>query len=235
MSSEASMGYKIRVTTGIFIAFLFIPIADHFIFGRNDPAHGILYSRFVGWAAVLSLLCYAKWIEGGSFILWPCKKYGFWFYPASFGALYLLAIGAGILANVPGWFGFPRNREVVEAIASILYRHIPLLIFTAITAGVVEELIFRVYLVPRLEIIFKNHYMPVIISALMFSALHFRYQSLEELLFTFFLGIVFAVHYKWYRNIGVLIATHTIIDLVSLFLHGFAQAYAQAHHIKLNL
>ena len=50
--------------------------------------------------------------------------------------------------------------------------------------------------------------MPVIISALMFSALHFRYHSIEEFLFTFLIGIVFAVHYRWYRNIGVLSNAH---------------------------
>ena len=59
MNAEASMGYKIRVTAGIFIAFLFIPVADHFIFGQTGAARSILYSRFcgVGCSAAAVLLC----------------------------------------------------------------------------------------------------------------------------------------------------------------------------------
>ena len=105
------------------------------------------------------------------------------------------------------------------------------MIMTAITAGVVEELIFRAYLVPRLEVIFKNKYMPVIFSALMFSALHLGYYSWHELLFTFLFGIVFAIHYQWYRNISILIITHAIIDFLSLFVFGVVEAYKISHHI----
>jgi membrane protease YdiL (CAAX protease family) len=73
--------------------------------------------------------------------------------------------------------------------------------------------------------------MPVSISALMFSALHFRYHSIQELLFAFCIGIVFAIYYQWYQNIIALIVTHTIIDFIAVLLTGFAEVYKQAHHM----
>jgi membrane protease YdiL (CAAX protease family) len=51
------------------------------------------------------------------------------------------------------------------------------------------------------------------------------------LIFTFLFGVVFAVHYQWYRNIAILIITHAIVDLIAILLTGFLDAYNQAHHI----
>jgi membrane protease YdiL (CAAX protease family) len=41
-----------------------------------------------------------------------------------------------------------------------------LLVFTCLTAGITEEIIFRGYLLPRLEILLKNKNLSVIISSL---------------------------------------------------------------------
>ena len=157
------------------------------------------------------LFGYTRWIEQGDFFIWPSIRYDLKFYLGSFGALYLLVIGAGIVSNLPRLFGVPANRQMIQLMATLLYHNMPLLILSVFTAGFTEEMIFRAYLVPRLEIIFNNKYMPVLISALMFAALHFRYHSLEELLFAFLFGVVFAIHYQWYRNITILIITHAIV------------------------
>jgi len=231
MDSEASSADKLRLTIGILIAFLFAPLMGHFLFVGAYNARTIFYSRFLFWIEVAMLFGYTRWIEQGDFFIWPSIRYDLKFYLGSFGALYLLVIGAGIVSNLPRLFGVPANRQMIQLMATLLYHNMPLLILSVFTAGFTEEMIFRAYLVPRLEIIFNNKYMPVLISALMFAALHFRYHSLEELLFAFLFGVVFAIHYQWYRNITILIITHAIVDLVAFLLTGFAEAYKHAHHI----
>jgi membrane protease YdiL (CAAX protease family) len=232
MEDPNAINYKTKVTAGILIAFFLIPIFGHFVFaGQGYTAQRILISRCLFWIEIILLIIYVKFVEKSKFLLWPEKKQKFWFYPASFGALYLLAITASAVAAIPKLFGIPDNREVMEQMLHILNKSMPLMIFSAITAGVTEELIFRGYMVPRMEVIFKNKYLPVIVSALMFSALHFKYLSIHELLFTFFFGVVFAIHYQWYRNVTILIITHAVIDFISFLIFGFLEAYNISHHI----
>ena len=217
---------KIILILGVLFAFFYYPVLGHFAFyGRSHTIQTVFYSRLFIWLEVGLLFCYARWVEKRRFLLWADKPYGFWFYPASFGALYLLTIGAGIVSKIPLAFGVHDNQQVVREMATIVNKNMPLMVFAAITAGVTEELIFRAYLVPRLEMIFKNKSAAVIVSALMFSLVHYHYFSIGETIFTFCLGVVFAIYYQWYRNIKVLIFTHAFIDFVSFLIFGYLQAH----------
>jgi membrane protease YdiL (CAAX protease family) len=217
MDIIAANRYKIILTIGILLGFFYYPVIGHFVFlGRGYTTGTVLYSRLFIWLEVVILFVYAKWMEKGRYLLWPEKPYGFWFYPASLGALYLLTIGAGIVSTMPRWFGFHDNEAVVRQMISIVNKSTAMMIFGAITAGVTEELIFRGYLLPRLELIFKNKTAAVIVSAAMFAMIHYRYFSVGEIIFAFCIGVIFAIHYQWYRNIKILIATHAFIDFVLL-------------------
>ncbi|MDB4919880.1 type II CAAX endopeptidase family protein [Mucilaginibacter sp.] len=211
---------------GVLIAFLYYPSIGFITFrGTGYTVNTLFISRLFIWLEVAILYFYATKVEQNDFLLWPEKKETFWFYPASFGALYLLTIGAGIASNIPLLFGHHDNRQIMLHMVAVLNKSWPLLIFAALTAGFTEELIFRGYLVPRLEMLFKNKHMPVITSSLMFGLIHFRYQSYSEVIFTTLVGVVFAIHYQWYRNIKILIFTHACIDLVSFLVFRLALAY----------
>jgi len=226
MDLTFSTRQKIIITAGILIAFFYYPLAGSISFrGNGYTVHTLFISRLVIWFEVVVLFLYVTYAEKSKLLLWPESKQTFWFYPASFGALYLLGIGAGVVSKAPALFGLHDNRVIMIHMIVILNKSLPLLIFSAITAGIVEELIFRGYLVPRLELIFKNKYMPVIISSLMFGLIHFRYHSYSEVIFATLFGGVFAIHYQWYRNIKILIVTHACVDLVSFLIFRLALAY----------
>jgi membrane protease YdiL (CAAX protease family) len=212
---------------GVLVAFLYYPSVGFITFrGSGYTVNTLFISRLFIWLEVAILYFYARLVEKDSFLLWwPGNKQTFWFYPASFGALYLLTIGAGIVSKISLLFGLHDNRQIMLHMVAVLNKSWPLLIFSAITAGFTEELIFRGYLVPRLELLFKNKHMPVIISSLMFGLIHFRYQSYSEVIFATLVGVVFAIHYQWYRNIKILIFTHACVDLVSFLVFRLALAY----------
>ncbi len=219
---------NIILIVGILFAFLYYPLLGHFVFyGQSHTLRIAFYSRLFIWLEVALLFCYARWVEKSSFLLWAEKSNGFWFYPASFAALYLLSIGAGIVSKIPLAFGLHDNQQVVREMAVIVTKNMPMMVFFCLTAGFTEELIFRGYLVPRLEALFKNKSASVVVSSLMFSLVHYHYFSISETIFTFCIGVVFAIYYQWYRNIKVLIFTHAFIDFVSFLIFG----YAQAHHL----
>jgi membrane protease YdiL (CAAX protease family) len=93
-----------------------------------------------------------------------------------------------------------------------------LLFFTPLTAGIVEELIFRGYLQPRMEIFLKKPYLAIIVSSLLFGLLHYKYGTLFNMVGPFFIGAVFAYHYWKFRNIGMLIICHFLWDLIAIMI-----------------
>lgn len=92
------------------------------------------------------------------------------------------------------------------------------MVFTALTAGVTEEFIFRGYLQPRLTVIFKNPYAAIILSSLLFGLLHFKYGTLANVIGPIFIGLIFSLYYWKYRNLTVLILCHFLWDLISLLI-----------------
>lgn len=212
--------------TGIVFAIFYYPaIGQLFYHNGQFTVARIVSSRIVIWTEVLLLFFYAAAIEKNNLLLWAEKKYTAGFYFASFGALYLLSIGAGIVSKAPALFGYHDDRTLLLQLMGIVATNWPMLIITAVTAGITEELIFRGYLVPRLEVLFKNKHMPVIISSLAFGLIHYRYHSIGEVIFATLFGVVFAIHYQWYRNIKILIVTHACVDFVSICIFKLALHY----------
>jgi hypothetical protein len=85
------------------------------------------------------------------------------------------------------------------------------------TAGVTEELIFRVYLLQRLELLLKNSYLAIFISTVLFALLHISYGTISNVTGPFIIGLVFAIHYWKYRNIKFIIIFHFIWDLLTFY------------------
>jgi membrane protease YdiL (CAAX protease family) len=97
-----------------------------------------------------------------------------------------------------------------------LQAHRFLLVLTCITAAVVEELIFRGYLIPRLFILFPNKLFPVFFSALVFGLLHAGYGTFINMFVPFLLGLIFGTYYQKFKILAPLILVHFLIDFVSL-------------------
>ncbi|MBS1528521.1 MAG: CPBP family intramembrane metalloprotease [Bacteroidetes bacterium] len=83
-----------------------------------------------------------------------------------------------------------------------------------LTAGVVEKLTIRGFVLPRLSLIFESKYIPIIISSILFSLLHIGYRNVGECIFTFLFGLMSALCYEKFRNIKVLMIFHFLFDLM---------------------
>ena len=110
-----------------------------------------------------------------------------------------------------------------------IFRNDPfLMVFTCVTAGFVEELLFRGYLLPRLALLFNNSLVAVIVSSVLFGLMHFGYGTVINMVGPFIIGLVFAIYYWKFRNIKVLIFCHFTWDLMALLLKLLLMKY----HIK---
>lgn len=208
---------------------LIIPL----IFGRLlalahlDSLTLLVISRFIYIGEAGLLYLYARRVERQDFILWD-EHYPVEFYFRWVILLYLLSFAAQIVSAIPLWFGWHDNTAILMKWMHVITSRYWLILFCAATAGITEELIMRGYLLTRLQQLFRNSYMAVIISATLFALLHFSYFNLREIIFAFLIGIITAVHYQRYRNIHVLIIMHFLVDFLSFLI----ARYALLHHVK---
>ena len=217
---------KSVIIIGILAAFL-LPLGLTIAVGSLNINYydKLFYSRFIPWLTVLLLFLYARKVERQDFLLWAESKPALGFFLVSVVVLYLLSIAAAIVSSIPTLFGWHENNEVMKKIVKLLKGRQVFIFYIALTAGITEEFIFRGYMLTRLSQLFKNPYIPVIISSLLFGALHYKYNSLREVIFAFLIGIIFSIYYLKYRNIKALMAAHFFIDFINLTL---------AQHLKMK-
>lgn len=92
-----------------------------------------------------------------------------------------------------------------------------LLVVQPISAGFTEELIWRGYVLTRLEARGYSARAVIGLSALSFAAIHGIYLP-DKLLATFILGVIAAWYYRRTRNLVPLMVTHAVLDFWSVGL-----------------
>ena len=179
-------------------------------------ANSYFYSRLILWLYLLIIYIWVLKVEKQKFLLWSERKSSALFYLVSIASmLAAIILLAGILHKIESYFGWD-NSEKLKAMLQLLWKNKLLLLFTTLSAGIMEELLFRGYLMPRLQLLLKNSWLTIIISSLLFGLAHYSYGSWSQVINPLFIGLIFAWHYQKYRNIKVLILCHFLIDFLSV-------------------
>ena len=176
---------------------------------------GIIYSRLIFWAEVVVLWWFAWQYENQPLIIWKEKQSGIKFILLWTLLLFLVFAAAYFISGITKLLGYRPNYQVLRQISRFITGRYLLIAFITVTAAVTEELIFRAYILTRLSLLFKNQYIPVIISALLFSVMHYTWNNPREFVFTFLCGLIMAAHYKRYGNLKPLIIAHFLVDWVA--------------------
>jgi membrane protease YdiL (CAAX protease family) len=132
-------------------------------------------------------------------------------------ALQLILIGLCtkmlLLQLQPSWeifqwfsYDFPKSSPWREII----------ILYACLSAGVVEELIFRGLLIPWLQSRGWNVWNALLISSLLFSGIHWC-QGPVQLTQTFFFGLVMAATFVWSRKLWPIISAHILVDLIAFW------------------
>lgn len=219
-----------KYSLGILLTFILLALVMLYIFPfintvmgtTNFTAEKFFYTRTILWSVLIVIFFYSFFIEKNSFLLWEDKKYSITFYFTAVICLYFICLIGGSFLNVlVKILTHEKFSEKVTQLSSIFKNNYLLIIFTCLTAGVVEELLMRGYIQARIEKIYNNQYFGIIISAVLFGILHTTYGTIGQILIPFFIGIVFALFYKLYSNIKILIICHFMYDFASLMVMNF--------------
>lgn len=184
------------------------------------PAVAYWLSRTSFWVCLAALFVYAYKVERQPVLLWQETQQPPEFYIVSAIVIMLsiffssFIIGLLLkLAHVGG--ASQRFMQIINLFRS----NTVLMVFTCITAGVVEEYFCRGYLMPRLQLLFNRGYITIIVSSLVFAFLHIGYGTINQVIGPFVIGLIFAIHYYKYRNIKVIMFCHFLWDLQALLIN----------------
>lgn len=191
--------------------------------GFDMTAPGILNTTFIitralFWLLLAGFIFYARKVERSKLLLWDEKQYSFGIYVTfsliTFLAVILSMITVGLIMRI---LHLEFENVALEKINRVFKGNYLLIVLTCVTAGVTEELLFRGYLQPRLELLFRNRAIGIIGSAFFFGLLHFGFGTVQNIIGPFVIGIIFAIHYSYFRNIRFLVMFHILWDLLALF------------------
>lgn len=178
-----------------------------------------IISRFKIWLGLLLLYLYVSKVQKQSFLLWSEIKYSL--------VQILKSVFLTLLSIVAVMFIFgiimrlseaDMNSEKLKKIIDILKNNFALLFFVCLTAGITEEFLFRGFLLPRLELVFKNYKYAIVASSIIFGLMHFSYETFAQVIGPILIGTIFAFHYYKYRSIKIVIICHFMWDFIALLI-----------------
>lgn len=133
------------------------------------------------------------------------------------------ALGLLVIIGVPSLGLYAAGRALgvtLEIVPSSLNQYwwtIPVLVLSAIRAGVLEEVVLNGYLIGRLQKIGLGPWAAIVLSALLRGAYH-AYQGFGPFLGNFAMGLLFGWVYKKYGRVAPLVVAHALIDIAAFTL-----------------
>jgi membrane protease YdiL (CAAX protease family) len=91
------------------------------------------------------------------------------------------------------------------------------LVVNPFTAGVVEELVWRGYLIEGLLATGRTETRAILLSSVSFAFIH-GFVLVDKLLVTTIFGAIAGLYYVRERNLPVLMATHIALDVIAFYL-----------------
>lgn len=173
--------------------------------------------------ALVALVVYLLWDVGTS----PFRRIGLDLRRPvkDFGAGVLLALVIGVpglglytIGRLVGW-----TVQVQASPLDAAWYTIPLLILSAVRAGLQEEIIMIGYLFTRLRRAGWNDWTIILVSAAVRGSYHL-YQGAPQALGNVVMGVVFGWCYKRWGRVMPLVVAHSILDIVSFAGYPLAAA-----------
>ncbi|SDH06357.1 CPBP family intramembrane glutamic endopeptidase [Microbacterium pygmaeum] len=173
--------------------------------------------------ALVAMVVYLLWEPGQNAL----RRIGLDFsrFGGDLGRGFLLAAVIGIpgLALYAGARMLGLNVAVVASPLDSAWWIVPLLVLSAVRAGLTEEVIFIAYLFDRLRRLGWSWWAIILSTAALRGAYH-AYQGVGAIVGNFVMGVVFGWCYRRWGRIMPLVIAHTLLDIVAFVGYPLAAA-----------
>ncbi|MFC8681758.1 CPBP family intramembrane glutamic endopeptidase [Microbacterium ureisolvens] len=173
--------------------------------------------------ALVALVVYLLWEPGGNAL----RRIGLDF--TRFGGDLGRGIMLAAVIGLPGLALYAAGRALgvtVAVVASPLdaaWWTVPLLLLSALRAGLTEEVIFIAYLFDRLRRLGWNDWSIILSAAALRGAYH-AYQGIGAIVGNVVMGVVFGWCYRRWGRVMPLVIAHTVLDIVAFVGYPLAAA-----------
>ena len=213
--------YTILFNIIITVALLFL--VSYFLIFQNAlnlNSTTIVFFQGVGkWITLTISFILVRQIEKNDYLTLEEKKYNLFFYFKNIILFFIILMIANILAGKTSlFFFFFHESEKLSILTTTFKTNKYLLLFTAITAGIVEEIIFRGYILIRLLVLTKSKFLSVFSSTFLFLLMHLSYGNFISVITSTIFGILSSIYYLKFSNIKLLIFAHIIWDMIAFMI-----------------
>ncbi|MCL5097854.1 MAG: CPBP family intramembrane metalloprotease [Candidatus Omnitrophica bacterium] len=185
---------------------------------------GAAVSSIVSDLSLLCLVLYLVWRNGESFrrIGWTRTKWG---GEIGWGMVLFLpaVIGANALEQALRALGLSAPSKLPSFLSATGVGGIILACVLVVVVAVVEETVFRGYLILRIRTVTRRTSLAVVLSSVVFSLGH-GYEGTAGVISVFVLGVVFALIYVWRKSLIAPMVMHFLTDFTSIVLVAFLRS-----------
>ncbi|MCV2361310.1 CPBP family intramembrane metalloprotease [Paucibacter sp. TC2R-5] len=137
----------------------------------------------------------------------------------------LKSVGLGVAFGLLMMLAFPLLQWVYKqmgwegsagGLARILQQPVALRVIIVLTAGMLEEVLFRGYAIERLASLMGSRGWAALVSLLVFTGVHLGSWAPSHLISVFVVGGLLTLLYLWRRNLLICIVAHTVVDAVGV-------------------
>jgi len=218
IESQKSRSASVTALWGLIVGLILpqLPIARWVAPG--DSISALLVRELVWWSYAVGVLA---WLRLGEEL--PMSSIGL-HHPTWKGLLYALAAAAGMLAVFVIHFAvivplFHLNVAAAGAERGlILARPYWYRVLLVLRAAVVEEILFRGYLIEKVRHLTGSSTLAIAVSVAAFTYAHLAGWGLVHLIPVFGGGVIFAVLYIWKRDLGSNMIAHFITDAAGFLM-----------------
>lgn len=185
-----------------------------------------LYFREIIWWLVAGLVAF--WAHQREGLSWsdldvrrPSGKSILWGVAVAFASILTIGLCYAVIIPLLGGDSDPAKMQALAA------RPIPLILFLSITAGVVEEWLFRFYAINRLHFLSNNKWLASTIAGAVFIALHAPSWGLSHLIPVTLVTLIFTAYYWWRRDFWSSVLAHFLTDAIPFVMSALALQYGR--------
>ncbi len=217
------LGSRLLWLTGLIVTFLLATGAAAFIADRLGLAP--LAAALVGQVVILTVVILFSLLDGDGFrSLGVTGRWKWYDVPVIPGIIVLHFFGSVISAVILQMMQEGLSGEGIISVLQEFGSQEPLAfvgyaLSLALLAGVGEELLFRGYLITRLERMGLPGWACILISALAFGLAHWTgYGLIASLSKAVWFGIPTGIYFWYRRNLGPIMVAHALMDLMGFIL-----------------
>jgi len=166
------------------------------------------------WVLLLLIISWIYFVEKRTLASIGLKKVTIKMIFGAVGLGLVIFILFGALTTAIQAFGLELNQEAAQLIAG---QPIPVLLFIALRAAVVEEVLYRGFAFERIYDLTQSKWLAGLVPVILFTLVHLSW-GVGHLAFVFIVGGIFMLVYISKRNLPMIIIAHFTTDVITLLV-----------------